>query len=181
VIRKGTYGELRSRGAPDWVRAMAEHVSPDLAEHFRASASALSRPFLLDAETDRVRGWAKPGALLIGDAAHTMSPVGAQGINVALRDAVVAVNQLVPALRANASDAGLDAAAARVEPERGPEIDEIQSLAKRPPLIVMGTYPGAEWVRALLLGLATSPLGRSAAARTGGKFLYGTREVKLAV
>ncbi|MBM4382003.1 MAG: FAD-dependent oxidoreductase [Deltaproteobacteria bacterium] len=179
VIRKGTYGDLRSRGIEDWVRAMADHVSPDLAEHFRASAAAVSRPFLLDAETDRVRGWAKPGALLIGDAAHTMSPVGAQGINVALRDAVAALNALAPALRANASDAELDAAAACVEPERGPEIDEIQGLARRPPVVVMGTYPGAEWVRALLLGLATSPLGRRAVARVGAKFLCGTREVKL--
>jgi len=161
------------------VCAMADHVTPDLAEHFRASAAAISRPFLLDAETDRVRGWAKPGVLLIGDAAHTMSPVGAQGINLALRDAVVALNQLVPALLADAGDAELDAAAARVEPERGPEIDAIQALAKRPPVVVMGTFPGAEWVRALALGFLTSRLGRIAAARAGAMFLFGTREVKL--
>jgi 2-polyprenyl-6-methoxyphenol hydroxylase-like FAD-dependent oxidoreductase len=179
IIRKNTYGELRDRGIEGWVCAMADHVTPDLAEHFRASAAAISRPFLLDAETDRVRGWAKPGVLLIGDAAHTMSPVGAQGINLALRDAVVALNQLVPALLADAGDAELDAAAARVEPERGPEIDAIQALAKRPPVVVMGTFPGAEWVRALALGFLTSRLGRIAAARAGAMFLFGTREVKL--
>ena len=181
VIRKGSYGELRARGAEDWVREMAAHISPDLAEHIRAHAGAISRPFLLDAETDRVRGWAKPGVLLIGDAAHTMSPVGAQGVNVALRDAVVAANALVPPLRANADAAALDAAAARIEPERGPEIDAIQAIAKRPPAIVMGTFPGAEFVRALALGLATTWIGRRAIARTGALLLHGARAVKLEV
>jgi len=181
VIRKGSFGELRSRGPEEWVRAMAAHVSPDLAEHIRAHAGEISRPFLLDAETDRVRGWARPGVLLIGDAAHTMSPVGAQGINVALRDAVVAANHLMPALRADADAAALDAAAARVEPEHGPEIDTIQALAKRPPSVVMGTFPGAELVRAIVVSFIASRLGRGAVSRAGKVFLQGVREVKLAV
>jgi len=181
VIRKGSFGALRSRGPEQWVREMAAHVSPDLAEHIRGHASELTRPFLLDAETDRVLGWARPGALLVGDAAHTMSPVGAQGINVALRDALIAANQLVPALSGAGTDASLDAAAARVEAERGPEIDVIQAIAKRPPLVVMGTFPGAELVRAGVLALAATAPGRRAIARVGGLLLHGVREVKLAV
>ncbi len=181
VIRKGSFGALRSRGPEQWVQAMAAHVSPDLAEHLRAHAGEVTRPFLLDAETDRVLGWARRGALLIGDAAHTMSPVGAQGINLALRDAVVAANQLVPALLADAEDARLDAAAARVEAERGPEIDAIQAIARRPPLVVMGTFPGAELVRAAVVALARTTIGRRAVARVGGQLLHGVREVKLTV
>jgi 2-polyprenyl-6-methoxyphenol hydroxylase-like FAD-dependent oxidoreductase len=181
VIRKGSFGQLRSRGPEQWVREMAAHVSPDLADHFRAHAGEITRPFLLDAETDRVVGWSRRGALVIGDAAHTMSPVGAQGINVALRDAVVAANHLVPALQGDADDARLDAACARVEAERGPEIDTIQDIAQRPPRIVMGTFPGAELVRALVLALADTPPGRRAIARVGGLLLHGVREVKLAV
>jgi 2-polyprenyl-6-methoxyphenol hydroxylase-like FAD-dependent oxidoreductase len=34
--------------------------------------------------------WHRPGLLILGDAAHPMSPVRAQGINMALRDALVA-------------------------------------------------------------------------------------------
>ena len=181
VIRKGSFGELRSRGPEEWVREMAAHVSPDLAEHLRAHAGEITRPFLLDAETDRVLGWSKPGVLLIGDAAHTMSPVGAQGVNVALRDSVVAANQLVPALLAQADGAQLDAAAARIEEERGPEIDTIQAIAKRPPLIVMGTFPGAELVRALVVAFLATPPGRRALAAIGGQLLNGVRPVKLAV
>ncbi len=69
--------------------------------------------------------------LLIGDAAHPMSPVRAQGINLAFRDAIVTVNHLVPALRQGAGPLALDAAAAAVQAEREPEIVRSQTLQHR--------------------------------------------------
>jgi 2-polyprenyl-6-methoxyphenol hydroxylase-like FAD-dependent oxidoreductase len=42
--------------------------------------------------------WARDGLLLIGDAAHTMSPAGAIGVNVALATAAVAAQQIYPRL-----------------------------------------------------------------------------------
>jgi 2-polyprenyl-6-methoxyphenol hydroxylase-like FAD-dependent oxidoreductase len=45
-----------------------------------------------------VRDWARDGALLIGDAAHTMSPAGAIGVNVALATAAVAAQVIYPQL-----------------------------------------------------------------------------------
>src|SRR5262249_57578931 len=45
----------------------------------------------------RVMGeWSGDGMLLIGDAAHTMSPAGAIGVNVALATATVAAQVLYP-------------------------------------------------------------------------------------
>lgn len=46
----------------------------------------------------RVKQWYKEGLLLIGDAAHIMSPVGGVGINYAIQDAVVAANVLAKPL-----------------------------------------------------------------------------------
>jgi len=43
-----------------------------------------------------MREWSRDGLLLIGDAAHTMSPVGAIGVNVALATAAVAAQVLHP-------------------------------------------------------------------------------------
>jgi 2-polyprenyl-6-methoxyphenol hydroxylase-like FAD-dependent oxidoreductase len=160
---------------------MANHTSGDLAAHLRANAGLLSRPFLLSAVTDRVHGWARPGVLVLGDAAHTMSPVGGQGINLALRDAIVAANHLVPPLRGAADAAALDAAAAGIEAERGPEIDRIQALAAQPPRLVLARGLLPRLLRKALPVLLRLPLARAGVGRTGALFLHGVTDVKLLV
>src|SRR5205085_2480182 len=54
---------------------------------------------LLVVIVDRLRRWWKTGLLLIGDAAHAMSPIGGVGINLAIQDAVAAANILAAPLR----------------------------------------------------------------------------------
>jgi len=49
---------------------------------------------LLAVESDRLPRWYRPGLLLIGDAAHVMSPIGGNGINYAIQDAAAAANIL---------------------------------------------------------------------------------------
>ena len=85
-------------------------------------------PRLLDVIVGRCPRWHAPGLLLLGDAAHPMSPIRAQGINMALRDAVVAANHLVPALRAGGE---VGAALAAIQREREPEIAAAQTLQYR--------------------------------------------------
>jgi 2-polyprenyl-6-methoxyphenol hydroxylase-like FAD-dependent oxidoreductase len=66
--------------------------------------------------------------LLLGDAVHPMSPIRAQGINMALRDVIVAANHLVPLLREGATDAAIDAVLPHIQAEREPEIIRAQQL-----------------------------------------------------
>ena len=73
--------------------------------------------------------WWKPGVLLLGDAAHPMSPVRAQGINLALRDAIVTTNRLVPALQKGTD--GVDQALSAIQQERSPEVVRSQALQVR--------------------------------------------------
>jgi 2-polyprenyl-6-methoxyphenol hydroxylase-like FAD-dependent oxidoreductase len=188
VIRKGSFGELEARGMPACLEEMARRVSPDLADHLRRHAQGAVEPFLLSTVSDRVRDWTAPGLLVIGDAAHTMSPVGAQGINVALRDAIVAANHLVPVLAgpaaaaAPAADAAvLDAACRRVQAERIPEVEAIQRIQARAPRVVLNR---AWWARALLRLLprlvGSDPLG----GRRGvlfRRFVFGATRVTLEV
>src|SRR5207247_3178712 len=49
---------------------------------------------VLSVESSRLPRWYRPGLLLIGDAAHVMSPIGGVGFNYAIQDAVVAANVL---------------------------------------------------------------------------------------
>ena len=44
---------------------------------------------LLQVQSSRCETWVKKGLVIIGDAAHTMSPTGAIGINSAMKDAEV--------------------------------------------------------------------------------------------
>jgi len=56
-------------------------------------------PFVpLEGSIRLVDDWARDGLLLIGDAAHTMSPMGAIGVNVAIATAAVAAQELYPRL-----------------------------------------------------------------------------------
>jgi 2-polyprenyl-6-methoxyphenol hydroxylase-like FAD-dependent oxidoreductase len=178
VIRKGRFGELRARGVEEWIEALASHVDQPLAAHLRAQRGAISRPFLLDVVADRVRPWSVPGALLIGDAAHTMSPVGAQGLNIAIRDAVVAANELVPALERGGGADALDAAAARVEATRLHEVRQIQLLQELPPRVALRDAWWAPWVIRLA---ARGLLGRRAGGPLLRRFTRGVDPVVLRV
>jgi 2-polyprenyl-6-methoxyphenol hydroxylase-like FAD-dependent oxidoreductase len=124
IIRKGGFRDVRDTGL-EWLR---ERCSSEFWAMLERASDRLERPVLLDVICGRAPKWSAPGVLLIGDAAHPMSPVGGQGINMALRDAVVAANHLVPILREGADPAALDRAAAAVEAERMPEIVPIQTL-----------------------------------------------------
>jgi len=53
---------------------------------------------LLTVKVDRLQKWYRPGLLIIGDAAHAMSPIGGVGINLAIQDAVAAANILAERL-----------------------------------------------------------------------------------
>jgi 2-polyprenyl-6-methoxyphenol hydroxylase-like FAD-dependent oxidoreductase len=181
VITKGTYGQLRRRGVEEWVDEISDHVTQDLAAHLRRHSRELTHPFLLSAVSDRVEHWYRPGVLLIGDAAHTMSPVGGQGINIALRDAVVAANHLVPLLKQGADPEGIDRAARAIEAERTPEVVGIQRMQSAPPRVLMGHVWWSATLREILPRLLRLPFVRARAARVARVILFGLGDVRLKV
>jgi 2-polyprenyl-6-methoxyphenol hydroxylase-like FAD-dependent oxidoreductase len=97
VIPKGRDVELRAQGIETLHRGVVALV-PWLADHVKAVTS-WDDVKLLDVQLNRLRRWYTEGLLLIGDAAHAMSPVGGVGINLAVADAVAAAGALAAPLR----------------------------------------------------------------------------------
>jgi len=97
VFPKGQYQQIRNAGVEAVRRSIAE-IEPRFAAHAE-SLSDWHQITLLSVESSRCPLWHKPGLLLIGDAAHVMSPVGGVGINYAIQDAVVAANVLSARLK----------------------------------------------------------------------------------
>jgi 2-polyprenyl-6-methoxyphenol hydroxylase-like FAD-dependent oxidoreductase len=129
-----------------------------------------------------VERWSAPGLLVIGDAAHTMSPVGGQGINIALRDAIVAANRLVPILSEPELDlARLDAALRAIEEERMREVAVIQRLQAQPPKLVLSRAWWGEPVRRALGALLQRERVRARIADRAAAFTSGSTDVRLTV
>lgn len=127
-------------GPPDpvsrWQDRWASCSPQDLAPGFRElPEAAIEGPIHLPVEVGIAQRWSLPGLLLLGDAAHPMSPLRAQGINMALRDAATAAGILGSLRRAAGSDglspSDLDACLARIEAERIGEVRTIQALQAR--------------------------------------------------
>ena len=98
TLAKGGYARLRALGL-EALRRSVELQAPWLVGRTEALQD-WNQTSVLAVESCRLRRWYRPGLLLIGDAAHTMSPVGGVGISVAIQDAAVASNVLGPRLRA---------------------------------------------------------------------------------
>lgn len=113
----------------DWATKLAATSPPWLAKHISRHKQSLTKPMLLSVMVGRCDRWWIPGLLLLGDAVHPMSPIRAQGINMALRDAIVAANHLVPLLDKEAINLDkIDAVLPLIQQEREPEIVRIQQL-----------------------------------------------------
>ena len=178
VIKKGSFRELRNMGIPHLIDLMAEQVDSAMANHLIQIREKDLKPFLLSTVSDRVERWSLPGLLLLGDAAHTSSPVGAQGLNLAIRDSIVAANHLIPAFLDEVRSDDLDQVTFNIESERITEIQTIQKIQARPPKILLrDTW----WTKMLFRIITALGRGRSIIAPSDGvfgKIAWGVSEVK---
>lgn len=127
-------GLRQPRTATQWRDLWCSLAPPPLADALAAlRPQAIRGPQRLPVEVSLAQRWWRPGLLLLGDAAHPMSPLRAQGTAMGLRDALAAAALLGPALQTHAAsrEAALAAALDELQRRRSPEIGLIQRLQQR--------------------------------------------------
>ena len=125
IVEKGQGKKLSDR---DWIAEFAQAVPAELANHFRQQRADLVGPIFLDVMVGQAPQWSIPGLLLMGDAAHPMAPNRAQGINMALRDAIAIANHLVPWYQLGRAPVTLPDILTAIQTQRQPEITAVQKL-----------------------------------------------------
>ncbi len=124
LIPKGSYADMRARGI-DTLRERFTRALAQAPQKIEPKIDGFDDLALLPIVSQIARRWTVPGLLLIGDAAHPMSPVGGQGINVAIADAVVAARTIATIVREGDDDRRLDEALRHVERERMPAVERV--------------------------------------------------------
>jgi 2-polyprenyl-6-methoxyphenol hydroxylase-like FAD-dependent oxidoreductase len=172
VIPKGEYEAVKTRGLEalrDDIVRMAPVLRSGIAE-----VESWDDVKLLTVAINRLKRWARPGLLCIGDAAHAMSPVGGVGVNLAVQDAVATANLLAARLATGCpSEDQLEAVQKRREfPVRATQAmqvavqNNIISVALkpgegplRPPLFarVINAVPSLQGLTARFIGLGVRP------------------------
>jgi 2-polyprenyl-6-methoxyphenol hydroxylase-like FAD-dependent oxidoreductase len=170
VIPKGGYQQIRAAGI-EQIRKHVVELVPQLAERVD-ELKEWKQISVLSVESNRLPCWYRPGLLLIGDAAHVMSPVGGVGINYAIQDAVVAANVLSGKLKYGIVQLSDLAEVQRQRELPARFIQALQSLAQQ---AVLASALKADqpftipiWVRFLL----SIPLVRTIPARLVGYGLF---------
>jgi 2-polyprenyl-6-methoxyphenol hydroxylase-like FAD-dependent oxidoreductase len=153
-------GTASAAARTDWAERLAQASPPALASWLRHHHHGDPQWSPLRVAVGMAERWWQPGLLLLGDAAHPMSPVRAQGLNLALRDAWTAGQLLAPLLTAGAGAAAIDRQLAEVEARRRPETARLQrlqaaesirgQLLQRQPLLRAALAGGRRWLGPLV-------------------------------
>jgi monooxygenase len=127
TLPHGGYRHLQERGFR-YVKEQILKAVPEYAEAIETQVTKFGDLSLLDVFAGYARSWVDNGLVLIGDCAHTHGPVGAQGINLAIADAVLLHPVLMNALRSG--DISMTALSEFAR-DRRPDIEKVMKLQQR--------------------------------------------------
>lgn len=173
TLPHGGWSQVAAQGI-DGIRRQLAAALPQYADAFHTHLTSLSELSLLDVFAADADTWTRDGLVLIGDAAHTHGPLGAQGINLALQDAAVLHPVLVDALAAG--DVRRERLGA-FEERRRPVAEAVTRMQRVQSMAFFGKGgPVAEFMRARAATVVTrTPAG----ARITSRIAYGRTPVEV--
>ena len=172
TIPKDAYSRLKEEGIGAFRRRVSGAL-PEFSEHLEHLRD-WKEVSVLSVRADRLRRWHRPGLIVIGDAAHVMSPAVGVGINLAIQDAVVAANVIAgPLLRFQRAGSPVpEGRLAEVQRRRELPIRFMQALQGFGHRTVENAHAGRAPVSSATRRLMGLPLVRSVLARIIGVGLW---------
>ncbi|ELZ31350.1 hypothetical protein C474_08612 [Halogeometricum pallidum JCM 14848] len=128
-ILDGEWTTIRDEGFSAFCNRI-EAIDSELASAMHRHLDGFRDTTLLDVAPGNAETWTRDGMLLLGDAAHTASPIGAQGNPLAIEDAVVVHDVLVTALR-DSTGVVSEETLTEFETRRRPTVERVISLQRR--------------------------------------------------
>ena len=123
-IEEGSYTSLKKQSFAPFINQVIA-AFPELTETVRTHIQSWNDFILLKVQSCHCPTWVKDGVVIMGDAAHTMSPTGAFGINCALMDADVLAEVIIEALVKK------DVSAAQLKNYEHTRREEVEKLQKQ--------------------------------------------------
>jgi 2-polyprenyl-6-methoxyphenol hydroxylase-like FAD-dependent oxidoreductase len=97
-IEEDSYSALRKQSFTQFTDRI-RFAFPELTETVNQHITACKDFVVLKVQSCRCETWVKDGLVIMGDAAHTMSPTGAIGVNSALKDADILAKVIINAVK----------------------------------------------------------------------------------
>ncbi|WP_030373450.1 FAD-dependent monooxygenase [Streptomyces rimosus] len=156
TLPHGGYRTLAEQGV-EQVKAQLCAAVPRYADLIDEQLTSLRELTLLDVFGGCAPQWERDGLVLLGDAAHTHGPLGAQGINLAVQDAALLHPVLLNALRHD------DFGALRLADfrrQRQPDIDRVMKVQQMQSKGMLGRHGLGDLVRPVAARLIQhTPIG----------------------
>jgi 2-polyprenyl-6-methoxyphenol hydroxylase-like FAD-dependent oxidoreductase len=128
-VDRSLVDEMKKKGEREWFYQLLNLVDDNMRQHLIHVEDQMKRSHL-HVLCHTAQKWWSPGLLMIGDAAHPMSPAAGQGISMAFRDAIVATNLIVPAIRTLSTPKSLDSICEAFQLARIDEVMKIQATQR---------------------------------------------------
>lgn len=99
-IEEDSYSALKKQSFKQFIDRISI-AFPELTDTVNEHITACKDFVVLKVQSCRCETWVKDGLVIMGDAAHTMSPTGAIGVNSAIKDAHILSDVIINALKNN--------------------------------------------------------------------------------